>query len=110
MTIVLQSFQLPRESMSGTYGVLIPFVSRDFELSDKIKAGAIAAGNAVVIKPAETAPAVSSLLAELFPKYLDQSLYRVINGGIPETTRVGKIFLCGCFLGILKILSFIYRF
>ncbi|KAF7425984.1 hypothetical protein PC9H_008346 [Pleurotus ostreatus] len=51
-------------------------------------AGALAAGNAVAIKPSENTPAVSSLLAELVPKYLDQDLVRVVNGSIPETTKL----------------------
>ncbi|KAL9710113.1 Hexadecenal dehydrogenase [Leucoagaricus gongylophorus] len=51
-------------------------------------AGAIAAGNAVVIKPSESTPHVSSLLAELVSKYLDPELVAVVNGGIPETTRI----------------------
>ncbi|TDL29329.1 NAD-aldehyde dehydrogenase [Rickenella mellea] len=51
-------------------------------------AGAIAAGNAVVIKPSENTHATSSLLAELVPKYLDRSVFRVVNGGIPETTSL----------------------
>ncbi|KIJ55047.1 hypothetical protein M422DRAFT_241131 [Sphaerobolus stellatus SS14] len=50
-------------------------------------AGAIAAGCAMVVKPSELVPATAKLLAELFPKYLDQSLYRIINGGIEETTK-----------------------
>src|SRR5690349_1515750 len=33
--------------------------------------GAIAAGNAVVLKPSEVAPASSALMAELVPRYLD---------------------------------------
>ncbi|KAJ7749555.1 NAD-aldehyde dehydrogenase [Mycena maculata] len=51
-------------------------------------AGAIAAGNAIVLKPSESCPAVASLLHELFPKYLDPSLIRVVNGAIPETTKL----------------------
>ncbi|KAJ7217157.1 NAD-aldehyde dehydrogenase [Mycena pura] len=51
-------------------------------------AGAIAAGNAVVLKPSESCPTVASLLAELFPKYIDPSLVRVVNGAIPETTKL----------------------
>ncbi|KAJ7197880.1 NAD-aldehyde dehydrogenase [Mycena rebaudengoi] len=51
-------------------------------------AGAIAAGNTVVYKPSESNPATASLLAELFPKYIDPSLLRVVNGAIPETTKV----------------------
>ncbi|KAI9001464.1 aldehyde dehydrogenase [Trametes punicea] len=51
-------------------------------------ASAITAGNAVVLKPSEQTPATSQLLAELLPKYLDPELYHVINGGVPETTKV----------------------
>ncbi|KAM5546248.1 hypothetical protein V8D89_000374 [Ganoderma adspersum] len=50
--------------------------------------GAIAAGNAVVLKPSEQTPATSALFAELFPKYLDPELYHVVNGGVPETSKV----------------------
>lgn len=31
---------------------------------------------------------MSSLLAELFPKYVDPSIVRVVNGGVEETTKV----------------------
>ncbi|KAI1792769.1 NAD-dependent aldehyde dehydrogenase [Ganoderma leucocontextum] len=48
--------------------------------------GAIAGGNAAVLKPSEQTPATSVLLAELVPKYLDNDLFHVINGGVPETT------------------------
>ncbi|KAJ7172042.1 NAD-aldehyde dehydrogenase [Mycena filopes] len=51
-------------------------------------AGAIAAGNAVVVKPSEACPAVATLLADLLPKYIDRSLIRVVNGAIPETTKL----------------------
>lgn len=60
------------------------------EASDLIQIGAIAAGNAVVVKPSEQTPATSALFAELFPKYLDPDLYHVVNGGVPETTRVRR--------------------
>jgi len=52
------------------------------------QAGAIAAGNAVCVKTSELLPATSSLLAELFPQYLDQDLYRVVTGDIPVATRL----------------------
>lgn len=42
--------------------------------------GAIAAGNCVVIKPSEHAPASSALLAELIPRYLDNDAVQVIEG------------------------------
>ena len=61
------------------------------EASDLIQIGAIAAGNAVVVKPSEQTPATSALFAELFPKYLDPEAYAVVNGGVEET---------GCLLGM----------
>lgn len=51
-------------------------------------ASAIAAGCAVVVKPSELTPATSSLMAELITKHLDQDLFRLVNGAIPETTKV----------------------
>lgn len=50
--------------------------------------GAIAAGCCAVVKPSELAPAYAKLIAELLPKYLDQSAYRVVNGAVEETTRL----------------------
>ena len=52
------------------------------------QAGAIAAGNAVCVKVSELLPATNSLLAELFPKYLDPSLYNIVNGDVPVSTKV----------------------
>ncbi|KAK6114882.1 hypothetical protein DH2020_007151 [Rehmannia glutinosa] len=48
--------------------------------------GAIAAGNAVVLKPSEVAPATSSLLSNLLGEYMDPSAVKVVEGGVPETT------------------------
>lgn len=42
--------------------------------------GAIAAGNTVLLKPSEVAPASSALMAELVPKYLDNDAIAVIEG------------------------------
>jgi aldehyde dehydrogenase (NAD+) len=50
--------------------------------------GAIAAGCTCVLKPSEHSPAVSALLAELFPKYLDQDAFAVINGAEAETAHI----------------------
>lgn len=50
--------------------------------------GAIAAGCTCVVKPSELSPTVSSLLADLLPKYLDTDAYAVVNGAIPETKRL----------------------
>ncbi|XP_006877494.1 PREDICTED: fatty aldehyde dehydrogenase [Chrysochloris asiatica] len=52
--------------------------------------GAIAAGNAVIIKPSELSESTAKILAKLFPQYLDQDLYNVINGGVKETTELLK--------------------
>ena len=50
--------------------------------------GAIAAGNTAVIKPSEAAPATAALLTNIIDRYLDNSTYKVVNGGIPETTAI----------------------
>ncbi|CAG7831632.1 unnamed protein product [Allacma fusca] len=43
-------------------------------------AGAIAAGNCVIIKPSEISPHCAQTIATLIPKYLDQNCYQVITG------------------------------
>ncbi|EPQ10159.1 Fatty aldehyde dehydrogenase [Myotis brandtii] len=52
--------------------------------------GAIAAGNAVIIKPSELSENTANILAKLLPQYLDQDLYVVAKGGIEETTELLK--------------------
>jgi len=41
---------------------------------------AVAAGNCVVVKPSELAPATSALLATVLPSYLDKDAIRVVEG------------------------------
>jgi aldehyde dehydrogenase (NAD+) len=50
--------------------------------------GAIAAGNAVVLKPSEVTAHTSAILAELLPKYLDTDAIALVEGGVPETTAL----------------------
>ncbi|WP_369244024.1 aldehyde dehydrogenase family protein [Streptomyces sp. R41] len=50
--------------------------------------GALAAGNAVVAKPSDLAPATSAVVARLLPQYLDTDAVAVLEGGIPETTAL----------------------
>ncbi|MEU3845024.1 aldehyde dehydrogenase family protein [Streptomyces sp. NPDC028635] len=50
--------------------------------------GALAAGNAVVVKPSELAPATSAALARLLPAHLDTDAVAVVEGGVPETTAL----------------------
>ena len=45
--------------------------------------GALAAGNAAVVKPSELAPSTSAFLAANIPKYLDSKAVKVVEGG-PE--------------------------
>ncbi|KAL4705571.1 hypothetical protein ACJJTC_006899 [Scirpophaga incertulas] len=52
--------------------------------------GAIAAGNAVIVKPSEMAPACAKFIAEMLPKYLDNDAILVVEGGPEETTELLK--------------------
>ncbi|XP_051124077.1 aldehyde dehydrogenase-like isoform X4 [Andrographis paniculata] len=62
--------------------------------------GAIAAGNAVVLKPSEVAPATSFVLSTLLREYMDTSAVKVIEGATPQVTALlelkwDKIFFTG---------------
>lgn len=50
--------------------------------------GALAAGNAVVLKPSEMAPHTSAVLARLVPRYLDDRAVRLVEGAVAETTEL----------------------
>jgi aldehyde dehydrogenase (NAD+) len=50
--------------------------------------GALAAGNAAVIKPSEIAEHSSHALARLVPQYLDADAVAVYEGGVDETTAL----------------------
>ncbi|MEU3231381.1 aldehyde dehydrogenase family protein [Nocardiopsis alba] len=50
--------------------------------------GALAAGNSVLLKPSELAPATSNALADLLPRYLDTEAVAVVEGGVPESTAL----------------------
>jgi aldehyde dehydrogenase (NAD+) len=78
--------RLVREPL-GVVLVIAPW-NYPLQLSLAPMAGALAAGNAVVLSPSEHAPATSRALAQLVPAYLDPSAVRVAEGGIPETTEL----------------------
>lgn len=59
-----------------------------FQLSLSPMLAAISAGNCVVVKPSELAPATSNLIATLLPKYLDMNAIAVIEGGKDPTTEL----------------------
>ncbi len=63
-------------------------------------AAAIGAGNAMVAKPSELAPATSAILTELCHEYLDTDVIRVVEGAVEESTalleqRFDHIFFTG---------------
>ncbi len=59
-----------------------------FQLAIGPLIGAIAAGNAVIVKPSEVAGATSRVIAELIPRYLDRECIVVVEGGVSETTEL----------------------
>jgi aldehyde dehydrogenase (NAD+) len=50
--------------------------------------GAVAAGNAAILKPSEVAPETAALVARLLPDYVDSEVIKVIEGGVAETTEL----------------------
>ncbi|KAH8553701.1 Aldehyde/histidinol dehydrogenase [Umbelopsis sp. PMI_123] len=50
--------------------------------------GAIAAGNTAVLKPSEVAAHTAAAITALLPNYLDPRCYRIVNGAVPETTKL----------------------
>ncbi|MEV5609950.1 aldehyde dehydrogenase family protein [Streptomyces sp. NPDC052225] len=71
----------------GTVLVIAPW-NYPVQLSLVPVAGALAAGNTVLLKPSELAPATSALMARLVPRYLDPGAVAVVEGGVPETTEL----------------------
>lgn len=49
---------------------------------------AVSAGNCAILKPSELSPAVSKLIAQLVPKYLDNDAFSVVEGAVEETTAL----------------------
>ncbi|KAG9063690.1 aldehyde dehydrogenase 3, member A2 [Linnemannia hyalina] len=49
-------------------------------------AGALAAGNTVILKPSENSEHSAKLLTHLIEKYMDPTIVSVINGAVEETT------------------------
>ncbi|XP_036718571.1 aldehyde dehydrogenase family 3 member B1 isoform X2 [Balaenoptera musculus] len=50
--------------------------------------GALAAGNCVLLKPSEISKSTEKVLAEVLPRYLDQSCFAVVLGGPQETGQL----------------------
>jgi hypothetical protein len=49
---------------------------------------ALAAGNTAILKPSEVAPATAAVVEERLPKFLDNRVVQVVNGGVAETTEL----------------------
>jgi aldehyde dehydrogenase (NAD+) len=60
----------------------------------------IAAGNCVIIKPSEFAPATSHVMRKLFENYLDKRYYRCIEGAVQTAIKLTNTpFDLICFTG-----------
>ncbi|CAI0555384.1 unnamed protein product [Linum tenue] len=86
----ISTYPSTAEIVSDPLGVVLVISTWNFPflLSIDPVIGAIAAGNAVVLKPSEIAPATSSLLSKLVKDYLDDSAVKVVEGAIPETSAL----------------------
>jgi aldehyde dehydrogenase (NAD+) len=72
--------------------------------------GALAAGNTIVLKPSEVAPASSALMAELVPRYLDRDAVVVIEGdGAVSQELIEQGFDKLCFTGGTEIGRKVYQ-
>ncbi|KAJ8443641.1 hypothetical protein Cgig2_019623 [Carnegiea gigantea] len=90
------------EVIPEPYGLVLIITSWNYPLQLALEPliGAIAAGNVVVIKPSEIAPATSSFLSKTIPLYLDSTAIKVIEGGSDTTQQLlqhqwDKIFYTG---------------
>ncbi|CAH2089350.1 unnamed protein product [Euphydryas editha] len=74
------------------YGVVLIIGAWNYPLQLLLlpMAGAIAAGNVVVIKPSELAEACAQFIVETLPKYLDNDAVIVVEGGPEESTELLK--------------------
>ncbi|XP_057751853.1 aldehyde dehydrogenase family 3 member F1 [Arachis stenosperma] len=100
--IPLLFFPAKGEVLAEPLGVVLIFSSWNFPIMLALDPliGAIAAGNVVVIKPSEQAPACSSFLANTIPRYLDSNAIRVFEGGAAVSQQLllhkwDKIFFTG---------------
>ncbi|CAD8095364.1 unnamed protein product [Paramecium primaurelia] len=71
-------------------GVVLVIAAWNYPLYTGIPpmAAAIAAGNCVILKPSEIAPHSSQVMYNLVTKYLDQSCYAVIQGGVEVSKKI----------------------
>ncbi|XP_057421661.1 aldehyde dehydrogenase family 3 member F1 [Lotus japonicus] len=100
--IPLLFFPAKGEVLPEPLGVVLIFSSWNYPIILALDPliGAISAGNVVVLKPSEQAPACSSFLAKTLPHYLDSNAIKVIEGGADVCEQLllqkwDKIFFTG---------------
>ncbi|KAI3791390.1 hypothetical protein L2E82_05158 [Cichorium intybus] len=98
----LAAFPSRGELVPEPLGVVLVISSWNFPIGLSLEPmiGALAAGNVVILKPSELAPACSSILAETIRDYLDYTAVKVIEGGSDIGERLlqhqfDKIFFTG---------------
>ncbi|KAA8547449.1 hypothetical protein F0562_003687 [Nyssa sinensis] len=100
--IPLLFFPSKGEVFPEPFGLVLIFSSWNFPISLSLEPliGAISAGNTVILKPSDLAPACSSFLAKTIPLYLDSNAVKVIEGGMDIAEKLlqqkwDKIFFTG---------------
>nr|XP_022911272.1 fatty aldehyde dehydrogenase-like [Onthophagus taurus] len=76
------------EIHNDPYGVVLILGAWNYPLQSILLplAGAIAAGNCVILKPSELTPAVEKFLIKTIPKYLDDKSYQVFKAAAENLT------------------------
>jgi len=111
---LLEKAQLPGRAWIEyePYGVVLVIGAWNFPFALTLgpAVGAIAAGNAVVLKPSEVAPASSALMADLVSKYLDGDAIAVVEGdGAVSQELIAQGFDKLCFTGGTEIGRKVYE-
>ncbi|GLU19822.1 hypothetical protein SLE2022_360470 [Rubroshorea leprosula] len=98
----LAFFPARAEVQPEPFGVVLIFSSWNFPIALSLDPliGAISAGNTVVLKPSDLAPACAKFLSLTIPQYLDNKAIKVIDGGVDVCERLlnlkwDKIFFTG---------------
>ncbi|KAJ3680108.1 hypothetical protein LUZ60_016386 [Juncus effusus] len=102
VVVPLVAFPSSAAIVSEPLGLVLVFSSWNFPIGLSLEPmiGAIAAGNAIVLKPSDLAPATSQFLHDNIPKYLDKEAIKVVQGGAQVAEKLlnlkwDKIFFTG---------------
>lgn len=79
--------QYVRPEPKGVVLIIAPW-NVPWQLTMRPLTAAIAAGNAVVMKPSELNPRTAPLMEKLVHKYMDPECFRVVQGAVEETTAL----------------------